>query len=154
MADVTNALVEELLQAPYWVIDVLPYRVPANSAGQYFAVEEYLLEQPQADDIRKKIAEVILRLNCYVDLQVSRGPRDDWATNPKPDQLAGWIRECVPSNEMAAEHINIVIQSEYALITLSRDDTYLTVYGASPELRELLGTLAASAGLFMWKASE
>lgn len=153
MADITNTLVEELLLAPYWVIDVLPYRVPANSGGQYFAVEEYLLEQPQIDDIRKKMAEVILKLNCYTDLQVSRGPRDDWATNPKPDQLAGWIRECVPSNEMAADHINFVIQSEYALITLNRDDTYLTVYGASPELRELLAALATSAGLFMWKAS-
>ena len=32
---------EELLQKPCWVIDFLPEQVPADAAGQFFAVEEY-----------------------------------------------------------------------------------------------------------------
>ena len=32
--------VDELLQCPYWVIDILPSQVPKDSPGQYFAVEE------------------------------------------------------------------------------------------------------------------
>ena len=34
--------IEELLNTPYWIIDILPKQVPAGGAGQYFAVEKYL----------------------------------------------------------------------------------------------------------------
>ena len=33
---------EELLQSPYWIIDILPSQVPKDSPGQYFTIEEYL----------------------------------------------------------------------------------------------------------------
>ncbi len=36
--------VEELLQCPYWIIDILPLQVPEDSPGQYFAVEKYFLQ--------------------------------------------------------------------------------------------------------------
>ena len=29
--------IEELLQSPYWIIDILPSQVPKDSPGQYFA---------------------------------------------------------------------------------------------------------------------
>ena len=38
-----EARVEALLEKPCWVLDFLPQRVPADSPGQYFAVEAYLL---------------------------------------------------------------------------------------------------------------
>ncbi|WP_408070716.1 hypothetical protein [Butyrivibrio sp. JL13D10] len=31
--------VEELLQKQYWIIDILPEWVPADSPGQYFEIE-------------------------------------------------------------------------------------------------------------------
>ena len=37
--------IEELLNKPYWIIDVLPERVPENSPGRYFAVEDYFLKE-------------------------------------------------------------------------------------------------------------
>ena len=37
---VEKKTVEELLQCPYWIIDILPSQVPADSPGQYFAVEK------------------------------------------------------------------------------------------------------------------
>ena len=40
---------EELLQCPYWIIDILPSQVPENSPGQYFTVEKYFL---QGDPVR------------------------------------------------------------------------------------------------------
>ena len=39
--------VEELLQCPYWIIDILPSQVPEDSPGQYFNVSrwEYTLDR-------------------------------------------------------------------------------------------------------------
>ena len=34
----------ELLEGPYWIVDILPEQVPADAAGQYFAVERYFLQ--------------------------------------------------------------------------------------------------------------
>ena len=33
--------IEEYLNKPYWVIDILPKQVPADSKGQYFRIEKY-----------------------------------------------------------------------------------------------------------------
>ena len=62
-------LIENLLSKPYWLIDVLPKQVPAGSAGQYFKAERYFLSW--FDEISRKFARVLIRLNCYYDLQVS-----------------------------------------------------------------------------------
>ena len=35
--------VDELLQTPCWIIDILPGQVPKDSPGQYFAVEYYMI---------------------------------------------------------------------------------------------------------------
>ena len=36
-------LMGELLEGPYWIVDILPEQVSAGAAGQYFAVERYFL---------------------------------------------------------------------------------------------------------------
>ena len=46
--------IDELLQKPYWIIDILPEQVPADSPGQYFAVEKYFLGKEQLDRIKQK----------------------------------------------------------------------------------------------------
>ena len=60
--------IEELLQAPYWIVDILPAQVPADSPGQYFAVEKYFLQERQLAEIKQKHIQLILKLNCYRDL--------------------------------------------------------------------------------------
>ena len=65
-------MIEEYLEKPYWVIDILPKQVPADSRGQYFEIEEYYLEHPQIDIIYKKFTNILLKLNCYEDFVVSR----------------------------------------------------------------------------------
>ena len=42
--------IEQLLQSPYYIIDILPMQVPKNSPGQYFAIERYYLR----DKVLKK----------------------------------------------------------------------------------------------------
>lgn len=37
--------IEELLEKPYWIIDILPKQVPKDSPGQYFAVEDFFLKK-------------------------------------------------------------------------------------------------------------
>ena len=54
--------IEEYLNKPYWVIDILPKQVPADGRGQYFKIEEYYLEHPQIDDIYRRFTN-ILRLD-------------------------------------------------------------------------------------------
>ena len=46
--------IEEFLDKPYWVIDILPKQVPADDRGQYFRIEKYFLEHPQIDIIYRK----------------------------------------------------------------------------------------------------
>ena len=40
--------VDELLQTPCWIIDILPGQVPKDSPGQYFAVEYYMRREQMA----------------------------------------------------------------------------------------------------------
>ena len=62
--------IDELLQKPYWIIDILPMQVPKDSPGQYFAVEKYFLEEERLSEIKQKHIHVILKLNCYRDLSI------------------------------------------------------------------------------------
>lgn len=48
-----SATIEELLERPYWVIDILPWQVPADSPGKYFAVERYFLQEPQIARVKE-----------------------------------------------------------------------------------------------------
>ena len=37
--------IDKLLNSEYWIIDILPKRVPEDSPGQYFAVENHFLSE-------------------------------------------------------------------------------------------------------------
>ncbi len=138
--------IEEYLNKPYWVIDILPKQVPADSRGQYFKIEEYYLEQPQIDIIYKKFTDILLKVNCYEDIDVSHDG-DEWITNPDPHELEAALLKCMADKQM----FYIVLKSADVLITVSSDDTYMTVYNPTEEVLELIGSLAGSEGLFLWR---
>ena len=125
--------IEELLQAPYWIIDILPAQVPKNSPGQYFAIEDHFLKEQQ-EEIKKKHINVILKLNCYMDISVEE------ETNPAPDKVAAVMRERY-----------VYIMAGDAMILSEPDDTHMTVFHPDDRLLELLRSLSASEGLFVWK---
>ena len=138
--------IEEYLNKPYWVIDILPKQVPADSRGQYFRIEKYFLEHPQIDIIYRKFTNILLKLNCYEDIDVSLDG-DEWIANPAPNELEAALLKCMADKQM----FYIILKSADVMITVSGDDNYMTVYNPTEEILELIGSLAVSEGLFMWK---
>lgn len=143
-----DKIVERLLEAPYWVIDFLPMQVPPDSTGQFFTVEQYYLQEPQHERLCRQFVDVVLKLNCYVDLLVSRNNGDEWLY-PDPRMLEKWLMESLDNG-----HMCVLINDGEALITASGGDTNLTLYNPSPPLLELVSQLASAAGLFLWQPKE
>ncbi len=135
--------IENLLSKPYWLIDVLPKQVPAGSAGQYFKAERYFLSL--LDEISWKFARILIRLNCYYELQVSTDG-ETWILNESPGDLAHRFEESAASHTP----LSILIGSDETLVTFSGDDHYLTLYNPDEELLELVRQCAQAEGLFVW----
>ena len=133
--------VEELLEKPYQVIDILPERVPEEAPGRYFAVERYYLEPAKFTDIRKRFADIVIKLYCYYDLSVLLGDADEPLIDPEPKQLANWI-------ESGTLHMCILV-GEDSLLMISTDDLYMTVFNADEPLTRLLDLLSRANGLFL-----
>ena len=91
--------IEEYLNNPYWVIDILPKQVPADGKGQYFRIEKFFLEHPQIDNIYMKFTNILLKLNCYEDINVSYDG-EDWITNPAPHELEAALLKCMADKQM------------------------------------------------------
>ena len=127
--------IEELLQTPYWIIDILPSQVPADSSGQYFAVEKYFLEE-HLSAIKQKHLSLILKLNCYRDISID----EETEVNPSPARIA---------KEMMERYLYFMVGD--AMILSEPDDTHLTVFHPDEALLELIRTLAAGEGLYVWQ---
>ena len=127
--------IEELLYAPYWIIDILPKQVPAGNAGQYFVIEKYLRET-QLSEIKKKHVNMILKLNCYRDIALD----EDKEVNISPEQIADTIQK---------RYVNIMVDD--AMIVSEPEDTYLTIYNPDEDLLTLMRELASGEGMFVWK---
>ena len=128
--------IEELLQCPYWIIDILPSQVPEGSPGQYFTVEKYFLQGDRIEEIKQKHIDLILKLNCYRDISIS----DETVINPLPKHIA---------DEMKKRYLYIMTGE--SMILSEPDDTHLTVFNPDSELLELIGQIASGEGLFVWK---
>ena len=128
--------VEELLQCPYWIVDILPSQVPADSPGQYFAVEKYFLQGERINEIKQKHINLILKLNCYRDISIS----DETVVNPLPKHIA---------DEMKKRYLYIMVGE--SMILSEPDDTHLTVFNPDSQLLELIRQIASGEGLFVWK---
>ena len=135
--------IEHLLTKPYWIIDILPKQVPANSGGQYFTIEKYFLSPPHVDAIYNKFANVLLKLNCYVDIMVFNVNGETWVENPAPDDLEQMVLERKP--------LFVVLKQSQAMLSITGDDHNMTVYGADEETLQFLSTITASEGLYVWK---
>ncbi len=142
-------LMGELLEGPYWIVDVLPEQVPANAPGQYFAVERYYLQPERIRALRRRYAEILLRLNCYFEMAVSFDSCRSWERNPDPEDFAEKV-----SGILGNSFLRAVFDAQQTMIDLEPCDTYMTVYDPSTELLDLLRKLTSADGLFVWKAPE
>ena len=138
-----DIITERLLEAPYWVIDMLPEQVPQESRGQFFSVEQYCLTGERHERLCRQFADVVLGLNCYHDLTVNRGD-DEWVKNPAPATLVAWLTEALQHGHLCA-----LIDDGEALVTASGGDINITLYNPSPALLELVRQLATAAGLHL-----
>lgn len=134
--------IEKFLDKPYWVIDILPQQVPADGQGQYFKIEEYWLKDPQFSAICNKFSNLLIKLNCYYDISIYR-TAEEWADNPSPETIV----ECLS----AKKAIFVVLHSEDAMIGITGDDHYMTLYNPNERLLEFVKSLANSVGLFVWE---
>ena len=128
--------IEELFELPYWIVDVLPEQVKADSAGQYFAVERYYRETPRITEIKKRHADLVLKLNCYRDIL----PDGEEERNPPPERIA----EAVLTRR-------VCLRTDDTLIVSEPDELYLTVYNPDRKLLRLLEKLCVGEGLHLWQ---
>ena len=135
----------KLLEGPFWIVDILPEQVPADAAGQYFAVERYFLQPERIVPLRRKYAEILLRLNCYHDITVSFDSCASWETNPDPEAFAARV-----AGLSGNEFLRVVFAKQNAMIDYDHNDTYLTVYDPDSALLNQIRALAAAEGLFVW----
>ena len=124
--------IEELLNQPYWIIDILPYQVPKDSPGQYFAVDSYIRKR-QLSEIKDRHINLILKLNCYMDITVEE------ELNPLPKKTA----EIMKSRY-------VYIMAGDGMIVSEPDDTHMTLFGTDEKLLKLVKLLAAGEGLYVW----
>ena len=131
-----NMTIEELLETPYWVIDPLPEQVPADSPGQYFAVEEYFLAVERLAALKEKHIRIVLKLNCYRDLHID----EEETPNPPPERIAEAMRRRY-----------VCLRFGDSLLVSQPDDPGMTLYHPDEKLLALTERLAAAEGLFVWQ---
>ena len=144
-----DALIAELLEAPCWLVDILPERVPKNAAGQYFSVDRYFRQPARLATLYRKFAELLLRLNCYTDLVVSFDGGEHWEQNPDPETLANMLTD-LPQNAF----FRAVFPKERAMADLDAGDTCLVFSGPDAALLNRLQKLAQAEGLFVWQSEQ
>ncbi len=142
--------IEDFLDKAIWVIDFLPWRVPDGSAGSFFAVERYFLEPPRLRPLYRRFGHLLLKLNCYFDLQVAFEGDETWIQNPDPALLVQGVLKTVKNRRP----LWALLPGPRCLIEVRGDDLYLSVYDPNAELQRLLRILAEAEGLFFWKAQE
>ncbi len=138
--------IEELLERPYYVMDILPRQVAADSGGQYFKVEQYYLKD--IERLSRQYAHVLLKLNCYYDLAFSHDA-EHWQLNPEPEDIVQMVKASL-SKEPSEACLYITLAEESMLLTLQRDTTHMTLYNPTDEFLSLHGQLASAEGLFVW----
>lgn len=143
-----DEITERLLQAPCWVIDLLPMQVTQEHRGQFCAVEHFFTTGERRERLCRQFADVLLQLNCYHDLTVNRGG-DTWVKNPDPATLVAWLEDALRHGHLCA-----LVDDGAALITASGGDSYLTLYNPSPDLLQLARHLATAVGLHLWQPPE
>ena len=137
-------MIDDFFDKEFWVVDFLPKQVPENAGGRFFSVEQYYLEPTRYTVMRERFSDILLKLYCYYDLRLFVDDDSEGIANPDPELLASHIID----NQ---GNLCILVGASEGLITLSCDDTNMTVYAPSEDLFELIRMLADAVGLFVWK---
>ena len=134
-----------------WIIDILPKQVPADSLGQYFRIERHFLDWPHLEGIVKKFSYLLIKLNCYFNVTVCFDDSDP-VLNPSPEGLCQLLKDS--ARERKSVRFKLDSKDESCSISYSGDDHYMVLESPvlDSEMLELISTLAAAEGLFVWKS--
>ena len=148
----TDSVLEGLMTRDVRIVDILPKQVAKYQDGQYFEIEKYYLESPRIEALRRKYADLLIKLNCYCDIccclvRTGEEGYGGWTVNPAPGVLEGGLAD----SRFDTCSLDVVIPVENVLCTFSGSDTYMTIYNASEDFEELIKALAGAEGLFMWR---
>lgn len=170
MKDLT-ARIDQLLEGPRYLIDIFPCRVPETDDRRYFEVEKYFRKWRKG--INEKFCRILLKLYCFYDFEVLWG--EERVRNPRVSRLTRWIGRCLEGDGRKGDSMNILLPDCNAMIILSGDDLFISVYlmeqsaTAGKEHRledawevceprqrllELLSQFAWAEGLFFYEVRE
>ncbi len=142
-------LIEELLKGSCLIVDIMPGQVPAERGKRYFEIEEYFLEPARLKKLRVRYAELLLKLSCFFDMDISFDAGEVWKGPMKPEDL---VKRLSDSSEPF--FFRALFESEGVMIDLDSCDTWMTVYGEGAPFLKTLKELAAFEGLFVWNPAE
>lgn len=138
---------DELLKKPLYIMDILPEQVGRDAGGQFFEVEEYLLNSDKHLEIKNRFEAVILKLMCYFHVAVRwKG----WADRPSPDSIDQAIGEIMEKRSGA---LDVLLVEEDTLLVFDFDCLNLAVYNPPERVRGIMEKIAGAEGLF-WRRSE
>ena len=105
-------------------------------------MEKYYLEPERYAGFQEKFTDILVKLSCYYAFSVCEAAVGKLFDNPAPEWLAGKIRE--------GKDLCVLLPEEEVLITLNRDDLYMTVYNAGGKVLGIIRKLAEANGMFVW----
>lgn len=138
--------IDELLEKPCYVIDLLPQRVSKTADGQFSDIECYLLNSDWHNKIANKFEIIIFKLMCYYHVSILM---NDWIDYPKPEVIDKAINEIMKSHYGT---LNIVFPEENVLLVFEWDCLNLSIYNPPKSMIEIMEKLALTEGLFLWQS--
>lgn len=140
-------IVDRLLETPCYIIDFLPQQVPKDCGGQFFKVENYLLNHYERYGFRDRFTRILLKVMCYYPVSVQWG---EWIEQPAPEQVAEIIDTIMENH---SGDMNMLFTNKDAFIQFGWDCLNISIYNPDDEMRVLLEQIATSEGMF-WRKAE
>ena len=139
-----EGLMARLLEGPFLLADHLPRPVPREAGGRVFALERYFSRPDGAGALRRRFAELLLRLNCYWSMEVSFDACAHWTRDPEPEDF---LRR---TEALAGEDfLRVLYPGPGAMADLEAGELSLTLYAPDETFAETARALAGAAGLFL-----
>lgn len=139
--------INRLLELPCYIMDFLPKQVPACSHGQFFKIENYLLNNYEQFGLSNRFIRVILKLMCYYHVSIRWGGEID---QPSPEKITEIINEIMYNHSGT---LNVLFPENDALLVFEWDCMNLSIYNPDDEMQALMRDIAISEGLFWREAA-
>jgi hypothetical protein len=127
------SLMKKLLKYPSLKVDVS--KMPVSKA----VWKQFGQKGDQFRDIRRKQAEILLRLNCYSDMSVYCDSCRHWETNPDPEHFVSYF-----SDFSISSSLKVLFPLEETLVCFDPDTLQMVFFCLEPEMMERIKMLAIS----------